>query len=160
MKSDHPHHLFHNVLVPSRIFSLYTCSGLLTHLPASTPAPLQSVQHAAAREIFQNYKSVHLTLLLKIFRRLPIMCMCSPTRPGSSLPNTASPAYLSHSSRSLELSYRSQNGSSTFSSQMLLRAVRSPWKTLFSRTFSGSLPHSNVFVQISPFPEAFPSPPS
>lgn len=59
------------------------------------------------------------------------MCMCSPTRPDSSLPNTAYPPYLSHSSRSLELSYRSQNGSSTFSAQKLLQAVRSPWKTLF-----------------------------
>ena len=64
-----PHQLLVQTLVSSR---LDYCNALLTGLPACVVKPLQMIQNAAARLVFNQPKRAHVTPLLTELHWLPV----------------------------------------------------------------------------------------
>ncbi len=71
--SEHASKLLVQVLVLSR---LHYCNALLAGFPASSIKPLQLIQNAAARLIFNELKRMHVTLLFINLHWLPIAAQC------------------------------------------------------------------------------------
>ncbi len=90
--SEHATHLLVQALVLSR---LDYCNALLAGLPASSIKPLQLIQNAAARLIFNEPKRLHVTPLFINLHWLPIAAQCIKFK-------------------ALMFSYRSTSGSAPF----------------------------------------------
>ncbi len=123
--SEHAAQLLVQALVLSR---LDYCSALLAGLPASSIKPLQLIQHAAARLIFNEPKRMHVTPLFINLHWLPIarikfksLMFAYRTTSGSaplylnSLLQTYMPSRSLHSASERRITVPSQRGTKSLS---------------------------------------------